>query len=133
MRISKALLSLAAVGTVIAATSATAHHSFAMFDANKTVKLSGTIKEFQWMNPHSWVELVVRDRATGKDVAYSIETWGAGSLSRQGFKRTSMKPGDKADLVIHPLKDGRPGGQLVSVAINGQKVGTRATIQDKVD
>ena len=116
-----ALAGLAAVST--GAAPALAHHSFAMFDNQKNVTLDGTIKEFQWTNPHSWIQIVVKDPATGKDVEYSIEGGSPNGLSRAGWKRTSLKPGDKAVLVMHPLKDGTNGGSLVSVKVNGVEIG----------
>jgi Family of unknown function (DUF6152) len=100
-----------------------AHHSFSMFDNETNVTLEGTIKEFQWTNPHTWTQVLVKD-AAGKVVEWSIEGGSPNSLSRSGWKRTSIKPGDKAVLVIHPLKDGSPGGSLVTISVNGERVGT---------
>ena len=100
-----------------------AHHSFAMFDNEKELTLEGTIKEFQWTNPHTWTQVLVKD-ASGKEVEWSIEGGSPNSLSRAGWKRTSIKPGDKATLVIHPLKNGSPGGSLMRITVNGQLVGT---------
>jgi len=105
---------------------ALAHHSFAQFDTQKTITLEGTIKEFQWTNPHTWVELLVKD-ASGKDVDWSIEGISENSLSRTGWKRTSLNPGDKAIAIIHPLKNGAIGGSLVSISVNGQHVGDTRT------
>ena len=124
MQVSKMMLALAGVAAVslTAAAPASAHHSFAMFDNQKNVTLEGTVKEFQWTNPHSWIQLVVKD-ASGKDVEYSIEGGSPNGLSRSGWKRTSLKPGDKAVAVIHPLKDGTNGGSLVSVSVNGVQIG----------
>jgi len=98
------------------------HHSFAMFDSQKTISLEGTIKEFQWTNPHTWIQLLVRD-ASGKEVEWSIEGGSVNGLARAGWKRTLLKAGDKAIVVIHPLKDGNPGGSLVTVTVNGQVIG----------
>src|ERR1700712_423176 len=123
MQVSKKMLALAGVAMVsLAAAPAFAHHSFAMFDSTKNVTLEGTIKEFQWTNPHSWIQIMAKD-ASGKEVEYSIEGGSPNGLSRQGWKRTSLKPGDKAVLIMHPLKDGTNGGSLVSVSVGGQKVG----------
>jgi len=123
MQVSKKIMALAGVAAVsLAAAPAFAHHSFAMFDSAKNVTLEGTIKEFQWTNPHSWVQIVVKD-ASGKDVEYSIEGGSPNGLARSGWKRTSLKPGDKAVLVMHPLKDGTAGGSLVTVSVNGVPVG----------
>jgi len=99
-----------------------AHHSFAMFDNQKDVTLEGTIKEFQWTNPHTWIQVMVKD-AAGKEVEWSIEGGSPNSLSRNGWKRTSLKPGDKVVLVTHPLKDGSAGGSLVTVSVDGKPIG----------
>jgi hypothetical protein len=123
MQVSKAVLALAGLSLVSAsAAPAFAHHSFAMFDNTKNVTLDGTIKEFQWTNPHSWIQIIVKDPA-GKEVEYSIEGGSPNGLSRGGWKRTSLKPGDKAQVVIHPLKDGTNGGSLVTVTVNGVQIG----------
>jgi len=99
-----------------------AHHSFAMFDNQKTVVLQGTVKEFVWTNPHSWVNLMIRD-ASGKDIEWQIEGSSPNGLARRGWSRTSLNPGDKAEVTIHPLKNGAPGGMVVSVKVNGQLIG----------
>ena len=111
-------------GSLLGAAPVTAHHSFAMFDNTKDMTLVGTVKEFQWTNPHSWIQLMVKD-ASGKDVEWSIEGGSPNGLTRAGWKRTSIKPGDKAVVIIHPLKDGSEGGSLVRVEVNGQKIGNR--------
>ncbi len=124
MKISKTMLALAGVAAVsLGAVPAFAHHSFAMFDSTKNMTLDGTIKDFQWTNPHSWVQIVVKDPATGKEVEWSIEGGSPNGLARSGWKRTSLKPGDKAQVVIHPLKDGTAGGSLVTVSVGGVKIG----------
>ena len=117
-----ALVGLAAAAAVSASAPAFAHHSFAMFDNQKNVTLEGTVKEFQWTNPHSWIQLMVKD-PSGKDVEWSIEGGSPNGLSRGGWKRTSLKPGDKATVVIHPLKDGTNGGSLATVTVNGVQIG----------
>lgn len=99
-----------------------AHHSFSMFDSSKTVTLEGSVRAFQWTNPHVWVQLLVKD-AAGKEVEWSIEGSGSTALSRKGWTRQTMKPGDRAVIAIHPLKDGSDGGSLVSALVNGQPVG----------
>src|ERR1700742_1591259 len=130
MQVSKMMLALAGVAAVSlsAAAPASAHHSFAMFDNQKNVTLEGTVKEFQWTNPHSWIQLVVKDPATGKEVEYSIEGGSPNGLSRAGWKRTSLKPGDKAVAIIHPLKDGSNGDSLVSVSDNVVQIGVARSL-----
>lgn len=93
---------------------ASAHHSDAMYDSGKQITISGTVKEFQYTNPHSWIQLVV-PAATGAPVEYSIETGAPIVLLRAGIKPTSLQPGDKISLRYHPLKSGAPGGSLIDI------------------
>jgi hypothetical protein len=93
---------------------ALAHHSGAMFDSSKEVSLAGTVKEFQYTNPHSWLVVNVPD-ARGKVTEWSFEAEGPSTLLRAGIKKSSLTPGDKVTVKGHPLKDGRPGAGLVSV------------------
>lgn len=99
---------------VLAAFPAFAHHSDAMFDSTKEVVLNGTVKEFQYTNPHSWIQLVVPATA-GAPVEWSIETAAPIVLLRAGIKPTSLHPGDKISLRMHPLKSGAPGGSLMEI------------------
>jgi len=112
---------LGALGLLLAG-SAQAHHAFSMFDTNRELTLDGTVKEFQWTNPHSWVQVVVKD-GSGREVEWSIEGSSPNNLARFGWKRTSLKAGDHVLAVIHPLKDGTVGGSLVKITVNGQVVG----------
>jgi hypothetical protein len=93
---------------------AVAHHSFATFDNTKTVTLVGTVKTFEWTNPHTWIWLVVTD-AKGVDQVWGIEGAAPGELTRHGWTRHSINPGDKITLDIHPLRDGRAGGSYSRV------------------
>ena len=102
---------------------AMAHHSYAMFDMTKNVTIEGTVKDFQWTNPHTFVQLDVKD-AAGKDTNYAIETSSPNALYRQGWTRKSAKAGDHAVIVMHPLRDGSTGGSLVTMVVNGKKIGT---------
>ena len=112
-------------GLVLAALPAGAHHSFAMFDFTRTVTIHGTVKEFQWTNPHTWIQLMVVD-SSGKEAEWSIEASSAITMSRQGWTRAALKPGDHVVVVIHPLKDGTRGGSLVSAEVNGQPIGSHS-------
>ena len=85
-----------------------------MFDSTKEVVLVGTIKEFQYTNPHSWIQILV-PRQGGGEVEWSIETAAPIVLLRAGIRPQSLKPGDKVTLRTHPLKDGGPGGNLIDV------------------
>jgi len=94
---------------------AQAHHSYAMFDRSKTVTLDGTVKEFQWTNPHAWIEVVVETADGPKQ--YSIEGNNPRVLSRAGWTFNTLKPGDKVTIVMNPLHDGAPGGSMVSAKL----------------
>ena len=112
-----ALLSLAMLAT---SSAVRAHHSFAMFDANQTLTVQGTVKELQWGNPHTWLEVLVRG-ATGSESPLSLELNGLSGLRRNGWKPGTVKTGDKVTVVYHPMRDGTPAGQLVElVAADGQ-------------
>ena len=110
------LLALIAGSVALASGPALAHHSFAMFDRDKEVTIVGTVKEFQWTNPHSWIQVNVPNKA-GKMVEWSIEGGSPNIMVRQGWKRDIMKPGDKVTVVLNPMKDGSPGGSLVRVTM----------------
>ena len=110
-------LILAGVVGVAMASPALAHHSFAMFDQRKVMTLEGTVTEFQWTNPHAFIEL---DAAGGKH--WSIELNSPNNLKRQGWSRTSLKRGDKVTLRMAPLRDGRAGGLFLDVKLANGKV-----------
>jgi Family of unknown function (DUF6152) len=102
-----------------------AHHSGAMFDRSKTVKLVGTIKEYQFVNPHVWIEVMVPGKA-GKTTQWSIEGEGPTLMARLGLKPKTIRAGDKVTLVAHPLRDGRSGGSFVSVQLpDGSTIASR--------
>ena len=116
--------SLVAALTAGLAAPALAHHSFAMFDADKTVTVTGTVKEVEWTNPHTWLRVMVLDQATGKQVQWGFEMGPPAQQIRRGWKPDSLKPGDKFTLKMHPLKDGSRGGQLVEATLpDGRTVG----------
>jgi Family of unknown function (DUF6152) len=116
-------LGLAGIAFTMSAIPAFAHHSFAMFDAEKKMTLDGTVKEFQWTNPHSWILLTVSD-AQGKAEQWAIEMGGPSGLARQGWVPKTLTPGMKVQAVIHPLRDGTPGGQFMAVTLpDGTQLG----------
>ncbi|MBV8842320.1 MAG: hypothetical protein JO307_05870 [Bryobacterales bacterium] len=92
---------------------ALAHHSFAAFDVTKEQTVNGTVKKFDYTNPHTWVWLDV------KNDKGEVETWGIEGMSpnylgRRGWTRNTLKPGDKLTVTIRPMKDGEKGGMWVS-------------------
>jgi hypothetical protein len=116
------VLSFAGMAVMLMAVPATAHHSFAMFDAEKTLTLNGTVKEIEWTNPHMWLYVMAAD-PNGKIQEYPLEMQGPGQSMKNGWKQDSVKPGDKVTVEMHPLKTGARGGQLMSVVLaSGQKL-----------
>ena len=105
----------------LAAVPASAHHSFAMFDQRKIMTLEGTVTEFQWTNPHAFIEIDVPGER-GQVRHWSIELNSPNNLTRQGWRRNSLKPGDKVTLRMNPLRDGRPGGLFLDVRLASGKV-----------
>jgi hypothetical protein len=92
---------------------ALAHHSTAMFDFDKTVEITGTVQDFEWTNPHTWTNVEVE--GTGETAGvYGLEGMSPNYLSRNGWTKHTLKPGDKLTFAVHPLKDGRRGGFMVS-------------------
>jgi hypothetical protein len=99
------------------------HHSGAMFDRSKEMKITGTVTEFQWTNPHASFKVDVLG-ADGKAQTWSVEMNGPNNLIRAGWKRTSIKPGDKVTVTINPLRDGRPGGWYLGITLaDGKTLG----------
>jgi len=94
-----------------------AHHSFAMFDHEKKITISGTLKEFEWTNPHCWLHVAAADPATGKTVDWSFEMGSIGQIAAQGWKADSVKAGDAITVEAYPMKDGSRGGQYQSARL----------------
>jgi hypothetical protein len=107
---------LVGVALAIFATPAWPHHSFAMFDIKKTVTLKGTVKEFQWINPHAWIVLTTPVPG-GEPKQWAIELPSTRSLARQGFTPKTLRPGMNISLDMHPLKDGSPGGSTTGLSL----------------
>lgn len=117
----KMLLALTLAATAALAGSALAHHSAAMFDFSKTVTVQGTVKEFQYTNPHSWLQVVVVG-PDGKSVEWGFETEGPSTLLRAGIKAKTFQPGDHVTVVANPMRDGRPAGSWISATKADGKV-----------
>jgi hypothetical protein len=109
-----AVVSCVFAGLVAAVSApALANHSVAMFDLTKNVTIQGTVKEFQFTNPHSWLQVMVTG-ADGTAVEWDFEAQGPSSLLRVGIKAKTFSPGDKVTVVAHPMKDGRTAGALIT-------------------
>ena len=101
---------------------AMAHHSFSMFDREKTLTLNGVVKQFEWTNPHAWLYVMVMDDS-GKAVEYPLEMQGTGQAQKNGWRPDTVKPGDRETVAMHPLKSGSHGGQLMTVVLpDGRKM-----------
>ena len=112
--------SLGAVLAVALAAPAFAHHSFAMFDADKTVTAKGTVLEFEWTNPHSWLRVKIAD-ASGKELQWAFEMSSPATMKGLGMTPDTVRPGDVVTVSYHPLKDGSRGGQFMQALLpNGQ-------------
>lgn len=114
-----------APGLLLAAIApAMAHHSFAMFDNSKTINLTGTVKEFEWVNPHSWIHVTVMNRA-GAPEEWAVEMGSPGQLAAAGMKKDSLKTGQMITISARPMKDGSHGasGGMIKDAATGACIG----------
>ena len=107
-------LLLSSLAGLAVAAPALAHHSTAAFDMEKTIEITGTVEDFQWTNPHTWTNVKVEgsDETAG---IYGLEGMSPNYLGRNGWTKSTLKPGDKVTFQVHPLKDGRKGGFMVAV------------------
>ena len=105
-----------ALGALFAATVAVpvaAHHSYSMFDMNRTVLLNATVTQFRWQNPHAFIRVTVP--ANGQTEEWSIEMTSPNNLAQEGWTRTTLRQGDRVQLWVHPLRSGARGGSYVGV------------------
>src|ERR1700688_4215642 len=102
---------------VHAAMPALAHHSFAAYDHTKTLTLKGIVKTFQWTNPHVVIWFVGQPEGGGEPQEWSVETTSPGVLTRSGWTRHSINPGDRVSIEFNPLRDGSHGGGLAAVTL----------------
>ena len=112
---------------------AIAHHSFAMFDFDKTISCSATVKEFRWTNPH--VTLLIDAAPNPGDAVetWSLELTSPGNLTRIGWSHSSFKPGDKIDIQFNPLRDGKHGGAFRQAKIQATGQVLTSSVRDAND
>ncbi len=117
----KILASLVALGSVAVVGPAFAHHAFNMYDNAKYTALTGTVKSWDWKNPHVFMELM-----TDAGETWSVELSSPNIIGRKGWTAKTLKVGDKVPLKLHPMKDGTKYGLMVSVVTPAG-----ATLKDK--
>jgi hypothetical protein len=119
-----ALGAIMAVAAAASALPAYAHHSFAVYDRTHVLTLKGNVKSFQWTNPHCVIWVLIQQEGGGEPQEWSFETTSPGVLTRGGWTRNSVKPGDRVAVEFYPLRDGSHGGGLsaVTLADTGQKL-----------
>jgi hypothetical protein len=117
----KALV-LAGIAAALLAVPAIAHHSYAMFDQSKVIQLSGTVKQYELINPHAWLHLtVVNDK--GDPAAWTFEGGSSTQMVRLGWTKEIVKAGDKVEIGFRPMRDGSRGGQLMTIKFaDGKKI-----------
>jgi hypothetical protein len=119
----KTLAKLILAAALLAPLPSAAHHSYAMFDMQKTVALEATVVRFKWQNPHAFIEIDAAAR--GGPERWSIEMTSPNNLAQEGWKRTSLKQGDRVTIWVHPLRSGARGGSYAGVRLpNGSTLGT---------
>ena len=107
-------LALFGVAASLFALPAIAHHSFAMFNASETVQITGTVTEFEWINPHAWLHIEVTGE-DGNKAIWSFESGSPRQLTQSFWTPDTVVPGDEIEVSFHPLKDGSNGGQLLEI------------------
>ena len=117
----------AAAWVLLTAGSVLAHHSPVMFDRDKKQTITGTVREFSWVNPHASIQLEVVN-AQGATEVWGVEMNSPNNLVKQGWKATILKGGDKVSIVINPLRTGEHGGSFVSIKLpDGRVLGDKWT------
>jgi hypothetical protein len=106
-------------------TASLAHHSPIVFDRTREVTIVGVVTEFKWSSPHAWIHIDVKDDKGHVD-NWGVEMDPASSLAKSGWKSTTVKPGDKVSIVVHPLRNDEKGGQYIAITLSdGSKLGQK--------
>jgi hypothetical protein len=109
---------------------AVAHHSATMFDDTAVVELHGVVKEFQWTNPHVWIQIMV-EGDDGQTEEWSIEGGGPNSLSRRGWRSTTFEPGEVVTVRGRPMRNGAPAASFIGARFaDGSTVGRWEDVDD---
>ena len=114
------------LGAVLVLSSpAFAHHGAANYDTEKSVTLTGTVTDLQFTNPHVLVSVNVKDPSTGKVVEWRGELTSPNRLSRSGWSKSTLKPGDQVTLSGSPSKSGAPTMSIRELKKGDQEISTR--------
>jgi hypothetical protein len=105
---------IAGLALSLFAVPALGHHSYSMFDQTQLLNMSGTVTDFEWVNPHSWLHVSITNES-GTAETWSLESSSPNGLARQGWRADSVATGDAIEVQFHPLRDGSRGGQLMIV------------------
>ncbi|MEO6153448.1 MAG: DUF6152 family protein [Croceibacterium sp.] len=120
MRLAPGISGFVLGGLVALATPALAHHSFAMFDNSRSITIHGKVTQYQWTNPHAYLDIDA-ESPNGAITHYTLEMTSPNMLSRGGWSSRTIKTGDVVTAVVSPLRDGRKGGLLLEVTLPGGK------------
>jgi hypothetical protein len=122
-----------ACGVLGAAMPALAHHSFAMFDFDKTISCAATVKEFRWTNPHVTLLIEASPNPGDPPQIWSLELTSPGNLTRIGWTHSSFKPGDRIDIKFNPLRDGKHGGAFLEAKNSASGEVFKSSVRDAND
>jgi hypothetical protein len=112
---------MAACLVAAAAATVSAHHSFAAFDTTTEKTISGTVKQVDWTNPHTWIWVNVENSQGGVET-FGFEGMSPNYLARRGWTKSTLKPGDKISVTFRPMKDGSKGGMFMTAKLPTGKV-----------
>ena len=101
--------------TMLFSSASMAHHSFAMFDIDNRITLTGVVREFQWTNPHVLIWVYVEEEGEDEPVTWAIEMTSVGNMRREGWNRETLVPGDNVELLVNPLRNGQPGAGFYAI------------------
>jgi Family of unknown function (DUF6152) len=124
----KSVVAVAAVFLASLPAPTLAHHSFGHYDMAKLAEIEGTVRKYEWSNPHCWLFVDVKS-ADGKAVTYGFELSSVGEMLRRGWKKSTVAFGDKVKVKYRPMVDGTAAGLLVSAERNGAGLGDGGTLR----
>ena len=129
LNIDRKAFSLVVAGMLLAAAPASPHHSNVAYEVTKVITITGVVKEFRWVNPHTWLYVIVDDGKGGK-VEWAAEGRAPGVLLRAGWTRSSLKAGETVTVDMSPAKDGTPTSIIARVTkADGTILSNQPTLQ----